>query len=147
MYRFERIGTDEKESIKELFVSVFTDDPWNDDWSDDRQLDLYISDLIAQDISLTFGLYDDDKLIGISMGYIKHWFTGTEYYINELCIRADKQGSGAGTFFLQKIEKAVKEYGVEHIFLQTGADVPAYAFYKKNGFTELKSQVSFAKEI
>ena len=105
MYRFERIGTDEKESIKELVVSVFTDDPWNDDWSDDRQLDLYISDLIAQDISLTYGLYDVDKLIGISMGYIKHWFTGTEYYINELCIRADKQGSGAGTFFLQKIEK------------------------------------------
>lgn len=54
MYRFERIGTDEKESIKELFISVFTDDPWNDDWSDDRQLDLYISDLIAQDISLTY---------------------------------------------------------------------------------------------
>ena len=87
------------------------------------------------------------KRIGISLGYIKHWYTGTEYIIDELCIRKEKQGNGAGTFFLQSMEKAIKELGLRQIFLQTEADVPAYQFYKKNGFTELEKHVSFAKEI
>ena len=110
-------------------------------------LDLDITDLIGQNYSLTNGLYEEDELIGISLGYIKHWYTGTEYIIDELCIRKEKQGNGAGTFFLQSMEKAIKELGLRQIFLQTEADVPAYRFYKKNGFTELEKHVSFAKEI
>ena len=146
-YQLKRIGPGEKEAIKEVFVSVFTREPWNDDWSDEMQLDLYITDLIGQNYSLTYGLYEKDELIGISLGYIKHWYTGTEYIIDELCIRREKQGSGAGTFFLQSIEEAIRELGLKQIFLQTEADVPAYRFYKKNGFTELEKHVSFAKEI
>ena len=83
----KRIGIEQKEAIKKLFVSVFTIEPWNDDWSDEKQLDCYIDDLIGQGYSLTYGLYDGDELIGMSLGYIKHWYTGTEYYIDELCLR------------------------------------------------------------
>ncbi len=83
----------------------------------------------------------------MSLGYIKHWYTGTEYYIDELCIRTDRQGAGAGTFFLAEIEKAIKELGLKQIFLQTEAHAPAYEFYKKNGYTELEGHVSFAKEL
>ena len=147
MYVFKRIGPDEKEKIKELFTGVFTHEPWNDDWSDEKQLDLYITDLTGQHYSLTYGLYENEELIGVSMGYVKHWYTGTEYMIDELCIRTDKQGAGAGTYFLQQIETAVKDLGLKHIFLQTEVDVPAYGFYKKNGFTELTGHVSFAKEL
>ena len=89
MFEFKRIGIDEKAEIKALFVSVFTNAPWNDDWSDETQLDLYINDLIGQSNSLTYGLYENDELIGISLGFIKHWFRGTEYNIDELCIRTD----------------------------------------------------------
>ena len=53
------------------------------------------------------------------MGYIKHWYRGTEYYLDEFCIRTDKQGSGAGTFFIRQIEKAIKAIGLKQIFLQT----------------------------
>ena len=31
----KRIGIEQKEAIKKLFVSVFTIEPWNDDWSDE----------------------------------------------------------------------------------------------------------------
>ena len=57
------------------------------------------------------------------------------------------QGSGIGTYFLNKIEKAIKEIGMANIFLQTENNVPAYGFYQKNGFYELKRHVSFAKKI
>ena len=88
MYTLKRLGPENREEIKTLFVSVFTREPWCDDWSDPEQLDLYIRDLTGQSYSLTWGLYDGaDELIGISLGYIKHWYSGTEYIINELCIR------------------------------------------------------------
>ena len=145
MFELKRLNINDKEAIEEVFVSVFTKEPWNDDWSDKEQLDLYITDLIGQGYSLTYGLYDDDELIGISMGYIKHWYSGTEYIINELCILTERQGAGAGTFFITEIEKAIKELGLKQIFLLTDSNVPAYDFYKKNGFVEVTTNVSFAK--
>ena len=143
----KQLSIDDKEAIKDLFISVFTGEPWNDDWSDSKQLDQYLEDLCGQGYSLVFGLYDDGELIGLSMGYIKHWYTGTEYIINELCIKTDRQGSGAGSFFLTQIEKVIKEMGLKQIFLLTDRDVPAYHFYKKNGYAEVSSLVPFAKSI
>lgn len=143
----KRLSINDKEAIKELFTGVFTGEPWNDDWSDSKQLDCYIDDLCGQSYSLTFGLYDGGELIGISMGDIKHWFRGTEYLINELCIKTDRQGTGAGTFFLTEIEKAIKEMGLKQIFLLTDRDMPAYNFYKKNGYVEVSNLVPFSKNI
>ena len=37
----------------------------------------------------------EDNITKDIMGYIKHWYTGTEYIINELCIKTDHQGSAA----------------------------------------------------
>ena len=143
----KRLSIDDKEAIEKLFTDVFSGEPWNDDWSDSKQLDLYIDDLCGQKYSITYGLYDGCELIGLSMGYIKHWYTGTEYIINELCIKTDRQNSGAGTFFLKQIEKSIKEMGLKQIFLLTDRDVPAYHFYRKNGFIEVSSLVPFAKYI
>lgn len=147
MFSIKRLSINDKEIIKNLFTSVFTIAPWYDDWSDKNQLDMCITDLIGQSYSLTYGLYDDDELIGISMGYIKHWYSGTEYIIEEFCIKTDRQGSGAGTFFVAEIEKAIKELGLKQIFLLTDTNVPAYNFYKKNGFDECSTIVAFAKRL
>lgn len=137
----------EIEAIKELFVGVFTIEPWNDDWSNQEQLNLYLSDLVGQSHSLTYGVFQNKKLIGVSMGHIRHCFTGTEYYMDELCIQTDKQGNGIGTLFLKEIEDEIKEIGLVQLFLQTEKSIPAYGFYQKNGFYELKEHVSFAKRI
>ena len=39
----------DREIITELFLDVFTHEPWNDDWSDPEQLRAYIADLTGQD--------------------------------------------------------------------------------------------------
>ncbi|MCR5591897.1 MAG: GNAT family N-acetyltransferase [Lachnospiraceae bacterium] len=148
MYTIKRLSIDDKEEIKRVFVGVFTREPWYDDWSDKEQLDLYICDLVGQSYSLTYGLYDDaEELIGISLGYIKHWYSGTEYIINELCIKTERQGAGAGTFFIQAIEEAIRELGLKQIFLLTESNVPAYDFYRKNGFTQSENNVAFSKQV
>ena len=144
---FKRIGPEEAAAIRELFFSVFTNAPWNDDWSDGTQLDLYLRDLTGQSNSLAYGLYEGEKLIGVSMGNIKHWYTGVEYCIDEFCILTEKQSQGLGTFFLQEIEKEIGKLGITQMYLQTEATVPAYHFYRKNGFTEMEGHISFFKRI
>lgn len=146
-YCFKRLDESAGEAIKKLFASVFTKEPWNDDWSDEQQLERYMHDLIGQSNSLTFGLYEGTELIGVSMGRIKHWYTGTEYCIDELCVSTPKQGQGIGTLFLREIERACVELGLTHIFLLTEDDVPAFQFYKKQGFYELEHNAAFAKRL
>ena len=146
-YVLRELDTDNFDRIKKFFVDVFTNEPWNDDWSNEEQLKGYIMDLIGNVNSLTLGYFIDDEMFGLSMGHIRHWYTGTEYYIDEFCICRNKQGTGIGTKFLKDVEQYMMSNGMTHIFLQTERTVPAYNFYKKNGFFELEEHVSFAKRL
>jgi len=140
-----KIDEKQMKEIKNLFRSVFMNEPWNDDWSDEEQLNQYMLDLMGNRNSLAFGLYDEDKLVGVSLGSIMHWCTGIEYYIYEFFITRERQGSGLGTFFIDEIEKCVKKMNVNHIFLQTERNLPAYQFYQKRGFDELDGHASLVK--
>lgn len=120
-------------------------EPWNDDWSNEEQLDNYMLDLTGNRNSLSIGLYDGDELIGVSLGSVMHWCTGTEYYIYEFFINTKHQGKGFGTEFIKDIIEYVKHMNVNHIFLQTERELPAYSFYKKAGFRELEGHASLVK--
>lgn len=147
IYTVKELSTDDIESIKILFLSVFTSEPWNDDWSDNSQLDLYMCDLIKQSNSLAYGIFDNTELIGASLGCIKHWYTGTEYCIDEFFIKTERQGNGVGKKFMEEIQLLIKKRGMSLMFLLTDRNVPAYNFYKRNGFNELETHVLFVKKI
>ncbi len=36
----------EYEEMKELFLDVFSNEPWFDKWEDEKQVDLYLKELI-----------------------------------------------------------------------------------------------------
>lgn len=147
MIELRRLTLENIDEIMKLYRDIFTREPWNDDWNDDARLTLYITELIGNNNSLTFGLYDCKELIGLSMGSVKHWYSCTEYNIAEFCIKTEKQGQGLGTMFLNRIERTIKELDINAVFLQTERTVPAYGFYKKNGFNELKNHISMKKRI
>lgn len=84
-------------------------------------------------------------MIGISLGYIFHWWEGDEYYIKEFCIRRDSQKMGYGSIFLQELGEFLLTRKIRAIGLTTERNVPAYAFYKKNGFIELDKTVFLAR--
>lgn len=135
------------EKLTKLFSSVFTAEPWHDDWSDAEQLRQYILDLTGNRNSLTLCYYDGNEMIGLAMGHIRHWYEGTEYMIDELCVRTDRQGQGVGTAFLRDMEDYLRRLGIRHIFLLTERTVPAYHFYQKNGFYELRDNAALAKGL
>lgn len=135
------------EMVKQLFLSVFSQEPWNDDWSDEEQLDRYIGDLLEHPRALCFGLIDQDMLIALSLGHIRYWYEGTEYRIEELCISRDYQGQGHGARLLADIEKQLADRKIVHILLQTERNLQAFSFYKKCGFRALEEDVTMVKKV
>lgn len=142
-----RITTKELEQVKELFVSVFCQEPWNDDWSDENQLNLYLTELLDTKNALCFGLYDKEQLVALSLDRVKHWYEGNEYYMDEFCVDSSLQHQGLAKLFISLLEEELSKREIIHLFLLTDSDVPAYSFYKKLGFHELEKNVAFTKKI
>lgn len=140
-----KLGESDFDRIKALFLGVFTQPPWNDDWSDEKQLDEYLMDLMGARTPLVLGLVENDELIGMAIGNVKHWYEGTEYLIDELCIKTEMQGKGYGSMLLSLIEEYLKERGLHTIYLTTERDVPAFEFYRARGFRELPDDVALFK--
>lgn len=133
--------------IKSFFKDVFMREPWNDDWSDDAQLHQYITDIIGNRNSLAFGLFEGEQLLGLALGNIKHWYTGTEFFVEEFCVKTEMQGQGLGTEFLRLLEVELRAREIKTIFLMTGKEMLAFEFYRKNGFEEIINHVSLKKDI
>lgn len=57
------------------------------------------------------------------------------------------QQAGIGSGFMKSIEEKAAEKGAVYITLLTEKQVPAYQFYRKNGFQERKENVFFVKQI
>ena len=133
--------------IAELYKNAFAGEPWNDDWSDEKQLAEYIKEISSSYNALNYGLIIDGRLAAVSIGEIRHWWSGTEYKIEEFCVTPDIQRKGIGTRFLDMIENDIRKRGLDGIFLETDNDKPSYRFYRKNGFEELSAHVSFYKHI
>ena len=142
-----KLSGEDRELIRNLFRDVFTHEPWMDDWSDEVQLEAYISDLTGQSNSLALGFFTEGKMVALSMGQIRHGYTGTEYVVDEFCVDRAYQGRGTGKAFLGAMEAYLRETGIQQIFLQTERDAPAYGFYLHCGFQEMTGHVSFAKRI
>lgn len=141
------LSLDDVEAVKARMVEIFSGEPWNDHWEDPEQLHQYMLELMGNPNSLSFGLFRGGELIGICLGRIRHWYTGTEFWIDELGLVPGAQGAGVGREFLGRVETALKQRKLTGIVLITDRTMPAYGFYQKQGFEELKTQVLFAKEL
>lgn len=143
----KKLTHDNKDEVQVLFYRVFSMPPWNDQWDIEVQLPNYMSDLMDNQNSLCLGYYQGEQLIGISLGYVFHWWEGTDYFIKEFCIDNEHQGEGHGKKFLDEMNAYLKIESIKAVWLLTDRHVPAFDFYQKNGFTELKDNVMFAKAV
>lgn len=138
---------DDYKKMKELFLDVFLNEPWFDQWNEE-QLDLYMKDLTDNNNSLSLALYNDnDEIVGCSLGYVFNWWEGKEYYIKEFFIARNYQNKGIGSRFISLMDEFLNKNEFQFITLMTDLDVPAYNFYKKNGFKHLNDSAYFVKRV
>ena len=132
----ELLTSEKIEEVKTAMYRIFSAPPWNDQWTD-HQLHLYVQELMENNNSLSLGFRKESQLIGISL----------EYWIDEFGLLPQYQKLGLGSRFLEEIETFLSERGIFTMTLLTERAIPAYFFYRKNGFTEKEEQVIFSKII
>lgn len=129
------------EECTDLFIKVFTQEPWNDHWESREDARKYLESHYHFNSFLGYVAVLDNRIIGASFGFIKPWQKGLEYYINEFFIDDDLQGKGIGTRLIDQIKAEIKAKNMNAIILTTQKAFPAYRFYVKNGFKEIEGEV------
>ena len=89
----KRLTIGDIETIKKLMLDIFSGEPWNDVWTD-AQLHRYVSELTGAENSLSFGLYQEGVPVGLALGRVKSWCTGTEYWVDEFGVLPGRQRRG-----------------------------------------------------
>ena len=146
MLVIKELSKENKKEIEEVFLKTFSEEPWCDT-RDFDQLDLYMDELLAPFNSLTFGLFLDEVLIGISLGRIAHFYDGTQYRVDEFCIKSGFHGLNYGSKFMTMLSEETLKRNIKYIILTTERAFPAYQFYLKNGFDVVDGNVMLAKKI
>lgn len=117
----------------DLYQQVFSKEPWLD--CDERSdVESYFINFYNLNKFAGYVLKKDDKIIALSLGFLKPWIKGEEYYIDQFCVDYSCQGKGIGSFLLNSIKNDLAQKNIHAMMLNTEKDYPSYQFYIKNGF-------------
>ena len=92
----------------DLFIEVFTKEPWNDTYTSREQVVQFFQNHMANNYFVGYILEEEGRIVALSIGIKKAWINGLEYYIDQFCVSSELQGKGVGSYFLQLIEREIK---------------------------------------
>lgn len=130
----------------DTFINVFNQDPWNDEWSTDTAY-RYLIDFTNTPGFTGVVAVDEEEMIGFIFGASKHWWSGKEFFINEMCVSVQKQKTGVGSALMRFLIEKLESDEISNVTLLTDRGIPAEVFYKKNGFTEIDRLVFLNKNL
>ena len=135
------------EECLDLYIQVFNSEPWNDGWEENDARER-MTVIFSNPRFLGIGLFDpNEKLIGFTLGHTQRWLKNQHFYLQEMCINNEFQGTGSGSLLLKQLEDYCKSNGITRIELLTERNSMAESFYKKNGFYVSPRMAMMAKNF
>ena len=131
----------------ELYKDVFSSNPWNDYWLSNEQVRYYLNELIENPVFKGFVVYENSKLIAACLGHKRSWWSGKEFFIDELFVSNEMQGNGIGSKLLEFVEFNTAIGDCIRIILLTNKNFPAEEFYLKKGYNINDRRIIMAKDI
>ena len=135
------------DAIVELYKDVFSAEPWNDVWKSRDQVRYYLNELIENPVFEGFVAYENSLLVAVCFGHKRSWWTGKEFFIDELFVANGIQGNGIGTRLLHYVERNLFILDCMRLTLLTNRDIAAKDFYLKKGFTTIHNRIVMTKDI
>lgn len=128
------------------FIEVFNAEPWNDQWEESRA-EHYLMDFVRTPGFMGIVATEGKEVIGFLFGAKRAWWSGDEFFIYEMCVKAAVQNQGVGKALLKSLHEKLEAEKVASVSLLTDRGIPAEAFYKKNGFEEIERLVYLSREV
>jgi aminoglycoside 6'-N-acetyltransferase I len=128
-----------------LFAAVFGSEPWNEPWTEEGARER-LRDILGTPGYLGLVVVEGEEILGFAAGSAWRHAEGRLFYLYEMCVRPEAQGRGIGGRLLKDLHDRLDRMGVERVFLLTGRDGPAEAFYAKNGYVVDPTLVAMYRE-
>jgi aminoglycoside 6'-N-acetyltransferase I len=132
--------------ISQLYVSVFSEPPWNEDWETawayERLNWIYQSPGFVGYIAL-----DSQQIIGAIMGHFVPFKGEKGFEIVEFLVATNCQNQGIGNNLLTQLELNLHQNNYDYIWLLTAKDSSAESFYSKRNYQRDCKIVLLKKEL
>ena len=128
-----KITFDDMDEITELYAQTYQQEPWNENW-DKEIVKEKIKDAIENNHAENYCIQKGNKIIGAMFARRGYYINRKELCIDEFFIECGAQRKGIGKYFLERIEKEMKQKNYSCLILLTKKAFPSELFYQKNGF-------------
>ena len=139
MYREEHF-----DDVLKLYAAAFSSTPLNYNFITPEKSERYIRSIINTPGFLGYTFWNGE-IVAFVFGVLDDYFEGVLFSISEFAVSPAFQRKGVGSEVLQMLEEKLSHSGVDAVNLHTSTHLPAYGFYKKNGYEEVVENVSFMK--
>lgn len=133
------------EACAALYAQVFSSEPWDEKWSEgaarERLLHFYYSK------GFCGVLAEQEGVISFALGNIEPFYSGSIFYLREMCRNTNMPKAGVGYKVLAALERELLAQDVQDVYLITDRAIPASDFYQKNGFNHSDQMGFYAKHI
>lgn len=129
-----------------LFVKVFSAEPWKESWTSEM-VQNRLKGLLINPMTIAYVAYDNQVLSGVMIGHITSYLETLEFYIDEFFVDATLQRGGIGTSMLRYVEADLEKENVKTFTLLTTKGYPCVDFYTKNNFKVLDNLIFMYKNV
>ncbi|GEN86771.1 GNAT family N-acetyltransferase [Oceanobacillus sojae] len=133
-------------TCSKLFLNVFNEEPWNDKWTLEKAQQ-YLSDFYQTPGFLGVSAVENNEIVGFIFGVRRVWWSGDEFFINEMCVNTNQQNKGIGKALMDYLKEIIGSNEVATISLLTDRGIPAEEFYKRIGFKEIERLVFLSSDV
>ncbi|WP_080146428.1 GNAT family N-acetyltransferase [Marinilactibacillus piezotolerans] len=141
-----QITSERYASYVQLFMSVFNQPPWNDQWTKEKAA-LYLKDIFNTPGFIGVEALKNNQPVAVVIGNHKHWWSGDEFFIQEMFVSKAEQGKGIGKELFKYLTVLLEERNISNLSLLTDKGIDAEYFYKANGMKQIERLIFFSKEI
>lgn len=143
----QRLTMADSVQIGAVIRDAFSGLPWQEDWHDDARLLQYVHEGMDGIGALAFGFFEEQRLVAVVMGHVRHWHNRVEYIIEDVAVCRDHQGRGLGKMLMTQVLARCRTMGINEAGLRTRRDAGAFVFYQQLGFQEQDNDVYFSIKL
>lgn len=134
------------DAMTAVYVECFNAPPWNDGWSSadagERLRGIVEARHFRGAVAESHGV-----LVGLLLGQKERWMGSFHFNLQEMCVLSAWQRQGIGRALLNHISGTLKREGTDKIYLITGPNTDAAAYYEALGFYSSRSRIVMASPL
>jgi len=145
---FRPMTPDDYPACAHELIAAFREEPWDEIWTYDQSF-TRIDELMSARVSRGFVCMDGSTCVSMLCGRIMTYQDKKQFWIDEFSVHPAWQRQGIGSMMLAFLrEELLKETPpIDYMALNTERGFPSVAFYEKNGFVQLDSDVCMAGHV